>query len=212
MYADVFSARRPITAASFILCPRSRTPESPMSRACLFRFESSSNRSCATAAKIPIRPPDPNRQKLANWRPDEKRESEIPFSVARVVLQDFTGVPLLADLAAMRDAAAKAGKNPKSIEPVAPVDLVVDHSVQVDFARPRRRRQTQYGNRIRAQPRALSIPQMGRARFRRLARRSARNRHRPPSQSRTPRARRFFPRRRFLSGFARRRGFAHHDD
>src|SRR5471030_707734 len=71
---------------------------------------------------------------LANWKPNETRTAEIPFVVARIVLQDFTGVPLLVDLAAMRAAAAKLGKNPKIIEPLVPVDLVVDHSVQVDFA------------------------------------------------------------------------------
>src|SRR5205814_10428614 len=59
---------------------------------------------------------------------------EIPFIVARIVLQDFTGVPLLVDLAAMRSAVARMGKDPKIIEPLVPVDLVVDHSVQVDFA------------------------------------------------------------------------------
>ncbi len=71
---------------------------------------------------------------LANWKPTETRTEEIPFVVARIVLQDFTGVPLLVDLAAMRSAVAKLGKNPKIIEPLVPVDLVVDHSVQVDFA------------------------------------------------------------------------------
>jgi len=69
---------------------------------------------------------------LANWKPAETRTEEIPFVVARIVLQDFTGVPLLVDLAAMRSAVQKLGKNPKIIEPLVPVDLVVDHSVQVD--------------------------------------------------------------------------------
>ncbi len=69
---------------------------------------------------------------LANWGANDKRENEIPFIVARVVLQDFTGIPLLADLAAMRGVVAKMGKDPKIIEPLVPVDLVVDHSVQVD--------------------------------------------------------------------------------
>ncbi|MET0519274.1 MAG: aconitase family protein, partial [Burkholderiaceae bacterium] len=69
---------------------------------------------------------------LANWAPKGERSSEIPFVVARVVLQDFTGVPLLADLAAMRNVAALAGKSPKAIEPLVPVDLVVDHSVMID--------------------------------------------------------------------------------
>jgi aconitate hydratase len=75
-----------------------------------------------------------NVKELANWKPVESRTAEIPFVVARIVLQDFTGVPLLVDLAAMRTAVAKLGKNPKIIEPLVPVDLVVDHSVQVDFA------------------------------------------------------------------------------
>ncbi len=74
-------------------------------------------------------------KQLANWQPNAKRTDEIPFVVARVVLQDFTGVPLLADLAAMRGVAKKMGKDPKKIEPLVPVDLVVDHSVQIDHFR-----------------------------------------------------------------------------
>ena len=73
-----------------------------------------------------------NVRALANWKPNGERTEEIPFIVARIVLQDFTGVPLLVDLAAMRSAVARMGKNPKIIEPLVPVDLVVDHSVQVD--------------------------------------------------------------------------------
>ena len=72
-------------------------------------------------------------RELAGWQPKSKRELEIPFVVARVVLQDFTGVPLLADLAAMRAVAQKMGKDAKSIEPLVPVDLVVDHSVMIDY-------------------------------------------------------------------------------
>jgi aconitate hydratase len=71
---------------------------------------------------------------LARWNAKEPAEEEIPFVVARIVLQDFTGVPLLVDLAAMRGAVAQVGQDPKIIEPLVPVDLVVDHSVQVDFA------------------------------------------------------------------------------
>ncbi len=71
---------------------------------------------------------------LAGWGATSPRTEEIPFVVARIVLQDFTGVPLLVDLAAMRAAVARLGKNPKIIEPLVPVDLVVDHSVQVDFS------------------------------------------------------------------------------
>ncbi|HYD56638.1 MAG TPA: aconitase family protein, partial [Burkholderiales bacterium] len=69
---------------------------------------------------------------LAGWKPAAARAEEIPFVVARILLQDFTGVPLLCDLAAMRGVAAKMGKDPKVVEPLVPVDLVVDHSVQVD--------------------------------------------------------------------------------
>jgi len=71
-------------------------------------------------------------EQLANWKPGANRVDEIPFIVARVVLQDFTGVPLLADLAAMRGVANQMGKDPKRIEPLVPVDLVVDHSVMID--------------------------------------------------------------------------------
>ncbi|MDR5856993.1 aconitate hydratase AcnA [Caballeronia sp. LZ062] len=74
-------------------------------------------------------------KQLANWKPNAARVDEIPFVVARVVLQDFTGVPLLADIAAMRGVAKRAGKDPKAIEPLVPVDLVVDHSVQIDHFR-----------------------------------------------------------------------------
>lgn len=74
-------------------------------------------------------------RQLANWGATAERTDEIPFVVARVVLQDFTGVPLLADLAAMRNVAAKTGADPKKIEPLVPVDLVVDHSVTIDHFR-----------------------------------------------------------------------------
>lgn len=72
---------------------------------------------------------------LANWDPGKPAEGDVPFIVSRVILQDFTGVPLLVDLAAMRDAVAKLKHDPESIEPQVPVDLVIDHSVQVDKAR-----------------------------------------------------------------------------
>src|SRR5664280_1003918 len=76
---------------------------------------------------------EPSVRALANWQPTAPRTEEIPFVVARIVLQDFTGVPLLVDLAAMRSALGRLGRNPKLIEPLVPVDLVVDHSVQVDY-------------------------------------------------------------------------------
>ena len=74
-------------------------------------------------------------KQLAGWAPTATRTDEIPFVVARVLLQDFTGVPLLCDLAAMRNVAADMGKDPKTIEPLVPVDLVVDHSVMIDYSR-----------------------------------------------------------------------------
>ena len=66
---------------------------------------------------------------LGNWNATAERSEEIPFTVARVILQDFTGVPLLVDLAAMRSAVERMGKNTSLIEPLVPVDLVIDHSV-----------------------------------------------------------------------------------
>src|SRR5262245_55941404 len=71
---------------------------------------------------------------IANWKANAERTEEVPFVVARVLLQDFTGVPLLVDLAAMRSAVVRLNKNPGVIEPLVPVDLVIDHSVQVDFS------------------------------------------------------------------------------
>ncbi len=72
--------------------------------------------------------------KLANWQPNSARTEEVPFQVARILLQDFTGVPLLVDLAAMRSAVARLGKEVDVIEPLVPVDLIIDHSVQVDYS------------------------------------------------------------------------------
>ncbi len=71
-------------------------------------------------------------RQLAGWKPVAPRTEEIPFVVARILLQDFTGVPLLCDLAAMRNVADRMGRDPKVVEPLVPVDLVVDHSVQID--------------------------------------------------------------------------------
>jgi aconitate hydratase len=73
-------------------------------------------------------------ERLARWEPRAPRTDEIPFVVGRVLLQDFTGVPLLVDLAAMRSAIARGGRDPSIVRPEVPLDLVIDHSVQVDFA------------------------------------------------------------------------------
>ncbi len=71
---------------------------------------------------------------LANWQPSAPRTAEVPFVVARILLQDMTGVPLVVDFAALREAAKKQGKNPDIIEPLVPAHLIMDHSVQIDYA------------------------------------------------------------------------------
>lgn len=73
--------------------------------------------------------------KILDWSVTSEQDIEIPFKPARVVLQDFTGVPAVVDLAAMRDAMARLGKEPNDINPQIPVDLVIDHSIQADVAR-----------------------------------------------------------------------------
>src|SRR5512137_2613937 len=72
-------------------------------------------------------------RRLANWNAPSPAQVELPFKPARVVMQDFTGVPGVVDLAAMRSAMARLGGDPKRVNPLIPVDLVIDHSVQVDF-------------------------------------------------------------------------------
>ena len=69
---------------------------------------------------------------VAEWNPGQPSLAEIPFKPARVVLQDFTGVPSVVDLAALREACQRLGKDPAKINPLVPCDLVIDHSVQVD--------------------------------------------------------------------------------
>jgi len=73
-------------------------------------------------------------ENILNWEKLSSQQIEIPFKPARVILQDFTGVPAVVDLAAMRDAVKRMGVDPKKINPLCPVDLVIDHSVQVDVA------------------------------------------------------------------------------
>ena len=77
---------------------------------------------------------DENIRQLASWQPRAERIAEVPFVVSRVLLQDFTGVPLVVDLAAMRSVVTRLGRDPKIVEPLVPVELVIDHSVQVDFS------------------------------------------------------------------------------
>ena len=74
-------------------------------------------------------------ENILNWATTSEQDVEIPFKPARVLLQDFTGVPAVVDLAAMRDAMVRLGGDPQKINPLCPVDLVIDHSIQVDVAR-----------------------------------------------------------------------------
>ena len=73
--------------------------------------------------------------RILNWKTTSTQDLEIPFKPARVVLQDFTGVPSIVNLASMRDCFARLGKNPEKVNPIIPVDLVIDHSVMADFSR-----------------------------------------------------------------------------
>ena len=114
---------------------------------------------------------------------------------ARVLLQDFTGVPCVVDLAAMRDGIVALGGDPQKVNPLQPVELVIDHSVQVDHFGTRERARAQRRARIPAQSRALRVPALGADGVPQLPRRAARDRHRPSGQHRVPRARRV-PRRR----------------
>ena len=124
---------------------------------------------------------------LARWN-GKGGEREVSFMPARVLLQDFTGVPVVADLAVMRDAIKKLGGNPDKVRPLQPVDLVIDHSVQVDSFGTRQRIRDQRAAGIRAQPGALPFPAMGPGRVRQLPRRTARHWNRSPGESRISRA------------------------
>ena len=123
---------------------------------------------------------------LAGWNAAAPAQVEIPFKPARVLLQDFTGVPAVVDLAAMRAAMQRLGGDPKKINPLIPVDLVIDHSVQVDRFDSRRRAGPERRPGIRAQPRALRVPALGPKGVRQLPRRAAVGRHRAPGEPRVP--------------------------
>ncbi len=73
-------------------------------------------------------------ENILNWQQTSNQDIEIPYKPARVLLQDFTGVPAVVDIAAMRDVMHDLGKDPQQINPLIPTELVIDHSVQVDFA------------------------------------------------------------------------------
>ncbi len=149
---------------------------------------------------------------LANWQPNAERTAEIPFVVARIVLQDFTGVPLLVDLAAMRSAVARLGKEAGIIEPLVPVDLVVDHSIQVDFSEVSNALQLNMEMEFKRNRARYQAPQVGHAGLQRFQRGAARHRDHPPGQPGVPGQGRAVGRRRVLPGHPRRDRLPHHDD
>jgi aconitate hydratase len=147
---------------------------------------------------------------LAAWNKNSKPEKEIAFTPSRVLLQDFTGVPAVVDLAAMRDAMKRLGGDPKLINPLQPAELVIDHSVQVD----------EFGT-----PKAIEVnallefqrnKELGTDWLSQSRHRAAGHRHRPSGESRISGARCFCPRRgreaHCLSRHARRHRFAHYHD
>ncbi len=136
---------------------------------------------------------------------------EIQFTPARVIMQDFTGVPCVVDLATMREAMKDLGGDPAKINPLAPAELVIDHSVIADLFGTARRTRAQRRARVRAQPRALPVPALGPDRVRRLQGRAAGHRHRAPGQHRGPRPRRDGPERAGVPRHLRRHRLAHHD-
>ena len=130
---------------------------------------------------------------IAGWDADADPDKEIQYTPARVIMQDFTGVPCVVDLATMREAMEELGGDPSRINPLAPAEMVIDHSVIADvFGTPEsfeRNVEIEY-ERNRG---ALPVPALGPGRLRRLQGRPARHRHRPPGQHRAPRTCRLHP-------------------
>ena len=123
---------------------------------------------------------------LAQWDPSQEPDTEIQFTPARVILQDFTGVPAVVDLAAMREAMRALGGDAAKINPLVPAELVIDHSVVADvFGSPDAFDQER-GDRVRAQPGALRVPALGPEGVQPVQGRAARHRHRAPGQHRVP--------------------------
>ncbi len=128
---------------------------------------------------------------LLKWDPKALPSHEIAFTPARVIMQDFTGVPCIVDLAAMREAIVQLGGDPQQVNPLAPAELVIDHSVQVDEYGAADSLQAQQRNRVPAQRRALHVPALGPNRVQQFQGRAAQHRHRAPGQHRASGARHF---------------------
>ena len=129
------------------------------------------------------------------WLEKGRSSLEIAYRPARVLMQDFTGVPAVVDLAAMRGAMGRLGGDPRRINPLSPVDLVIDHSVMVDSFGTRRAFRDNVRARVPPQCRALRLPALGCDGVRQFPRRAARHRHLPPGQPRIPGAGGVDPRR-----------------
>ena len=137
---------------------------------------------------------------LAGWNPKAEPDREIAFRPSRVLLQDFTGVPAIVDLAAMRDAMKRLGGDPKKINPLQPVELVIDHSVQVDEAGTSQAFAVNAELEFRAQSRAVRVPAVGAKRLREFPGGAARHGDRAPGQPRIPGAGRLLGRGRKAAG------------
>ncbi len=111
---------------------------------------------------------------LAGWDPTAEPDTEIQFTPARVIMQDFTGVPCVVDLATMREAVTELGGDPARVNPLAPAELVIDHSVIIDVFGSRGRVRAQRRLRVRPQQGALPVPALGPGRLRRVQGRSRR--------------------------------------
>ncbi len=151
---------------------------------------------------------------LLKWEPKAPPSHEIAFTPARVIMQDFTGVPCIVDLAAMREAIVKLGGDPQKVNPLAPAELVIDHSVQVDEYGAANSLQHNNEIEFQAQRRALHVPALGPNGFQQFQGRAAEHRHRAPGQYRTAGAGYFRRRGRRqevgLSGHPGRHRLAHH--
>ncbi len=167
--------------------PRRAAGAASTSPACRTRSRSCSRTSCGSRTATSVSADDV--ETIAAWDAKAEPSKEIPFQPARVLMQDFTGVPAVVDLAAMRDAMDELGGDPAQINPLVPVDLVIDHSVQVDAFGNARAFDDQRRARVRAKPRALRVPALGPEGVRQLPRRPAGDRHLPPGQPRVPRPR-----------------------
>ena len=156
--------------------PGCRTPCASCSRTC-----------CGARTGSPS--PRSDVEAVAGWNAAAEPSQEINYNPARVLLQDFTGVPAVVDLAAMRAAMADLGGDPQKINPLIPVELVIDHSVQVDDFATRFSIERNSDARVQPQPRALRLPPLGPGRLRELQGGAAEHRHLPPGQPRVPRPR-----------------------